>query len=86
MNGHDFSPDQLHKEGCSYGQLLAKDVAYMREDLQELKAGVAAINGRLADISRSINEYRAYGKVGAWAGRIVAGVVGSITTWWITKG
>lgn len=37
---HDVDVEELHKNGCEYGRSLSKDVAYLQEDLTEIKADI----------------------------------------------
>jgi hypothetical protein len=59
-NGHEFSPENLHREGCTFGQLLAQQVElsskHLSEKLDQLveqnEQLVKSVNALSVDIAR----------------------------------
>lgn len=75
-NGHDFNPDLLHKEGCTFGQLLASEVAHLKEDTTEIKSDLKEVKAMVTAFTEFKGNYKWVDKaVGYALSALIAGAV-----------
>jgi hypothetical protein len=74
-NGHEFSPENLHREGCTFGQLLANDVSHMKEDLSEIKADMKDVKGMVTSLKDTTTQHQVYR---GWGDKVASIIVSAV--------